>query len=107
VAKLPKGSDPAELAQRDPEELRQKITNAVPFLRFRLDRVLEGANMATAEGKARAAELAMEVLAETPQPNWFAISTFRTWSVASVSTQNMLRARVLHLADESSREGRA
>ena len=66
VAKLPKGSDPAELAQRDPEALRQAIAGAVPFLRFRLDRVFEGANLSTAEGRARAAELAMDVLAEHP-----------------------------------------
>lgn len=66
VARLPKGSDPAELAQRDPEALRLAVVNAVPFLQFRLDRVLEGANTATAEGRARAAENAMDVLAEHP-----------------------------------------
>lgn len=66
VAKLPKGSDPAELAQRDPEALRHAVASAVPFLQFRLERVLEAANLATAEGRARAAELAMRVLAEHP-----------------------------------------
>jgi DNA primase len=66
VARLPKGSDPADLARKDPEALRLAIAEAVPFLQFRLDRVLDGANLATAEGKARAAELAMEVLAEHP-----------------------------------------
>ena len=66
VAALPKGSDPAELAQRDPEALRRAVTNAVPFLQFRLERVLESANVATAEGRARAAEHAMVVLAEHP-----------------------------------------
>jgi DNA primase len=67
VAKLPEGSDPADLAQRDPEALRKAIVDAVPFLRFRLDRVFESANLATAEGRARAAELAMDVLAEHPR----------------------------------------
>ena len=66
VAKLPKGSDPAELAQRDPEALRQAIATAVPFLQFRLERVLDAANLATAEGRARAAEIAMQILAEHP-----------------------------------------
>lgn len=66
VARLPQGMDPAELAQRDPEALRSAIAEALPFLQFRLERVLEGANVATAEGRARAAELAMEVLAEHP-----------------------------------------
>ena len=66
VAHLPKGSDPADLAQNDPEALRTSVADAVPFLRFRLDRVLEGANLATAEGRGRAAERAMDVLAEHP-----------------------------------------
>jgi DNA primase len=66
VAHLPKGSDPAELAQRDPEALRASISDAVPFLRFRLDRVVDDANLATAEGRVRAAESAMRVLAEHP-----------------------------------------
>jgi DNA primase len=66
VARLPKGSDPAELAQNDPEALRASVTGAVPFLQFRLDRVLESANLATAEGRGRAAESAMAVLAEHP-----------------------------------------
>jgi DNA primase len=66
VARLPRGSDPAELAQRDPAALRQAIEDAVPFLQFRLERVLEAANLATAEGRARAAEAAMVVLAEHP-----------------------------------------
>jgi DNA primase len=66
VARLPKGSDPAELAQRDPEALRQAVADAVPFLQFRLERVLDAANLATAEGRARAAELALAVLGEHP-----------------------------------------
>ena len=66
VARLPKGSDPAELAQKDPDALRQAVANAVPFLQFRLDRVLDAANLATAEGRVRAAEAAMLVLAEHP-----------------------------------------
>jgi DNA primase len=66
VARLPKGSDPADLARKDPEALRHAVAEAVPFLQFRLDRVLEAANLATAEGRARGAELAMDVLAEHP-----------------------------------------
>ena len=66
VARLPKGTDPAELAQKDPAALRDAIANAVPFLQFRLERVLEAANLATAEGRARGAEAALAVLAEHP-----------------------------------------
>jgi DNA primase len=66
VARLPQGTDPADLAQKDPEALRQAIADAVPFLQFRLERVLDAANLATAEGRARAAELALDVLGEHP-----------------------------------------
>jgi DNA primase len=66
VARLPKGSDPADLAQRDPEALRTAIADALPFLQFRLERVLDGANLHTVEGRARAAELAIAVISEHP-----------------------------------------
>ncbi len=66
VARLPRGTDPAELAQRDPEALRRAVDTAVPFLAFRLERVLESASLATPEGRARAGERAVEVLAEHP-----------------------------------------
>jgi DNA primase len=63
---LPQGTDPAELAQRDPAALVTAVSSAVPFLQFRLDRVLSAANLATAEGRARSAEVALRVLAEHP-----------------------------------------
>ena len=66
VAKLPRGMDPAELAQRDPAALVAAVGDARPFLQFRLDRVLESANLATAEGRARGAEAALRVVAEHP-----------------------------------------
>ncbi len=66
VARLPRGSDPAELAQRDPDALRRAVAEAIPFLAFRLERVLESANLATVEGRARAAESALVVLREHP-----------------------------------------
>jgi DNA primase len=97
VAKLPKGSDPAELAQRDPAALRQAIEQAVPFLRFRLDRVLEGANLTTAEGRARAAEAAMDVLAE--HPSELVRDQYIQELVGRLGLdQNMLRSRVRDLA---------
>jgi DNA primase len=66
VARLPKGSDPHELAMSDPQALRDAIANAVPFLQFRLERVLDAAQIQTPEGRARAAEAALRVLAEHP-----------------------------------------
>ncbi len=66
VARLPRGTDPAELAQRDPDALRRAVAEAIPFLAFRLERVLEAANVSTVEGRARAAESALVVLREHP-----------------------------------------
>lgn len=66
VADLPPGVDPADLAGSDPERLAAAVEGAVPFLRFRIDRVLLGADLATVEGRARAAEAAVEVIREHP-----------------------------------------
>jgi DNA primase len=66
VAVLPDGVDPGDLAQRDPDALRQAVEGAVPFLRFRVDRVLGAAALGTPEGRARAAESALAVIREHP-----------------------------------------
>jgi DNA primase len=66
VAALPGGTDPAELAATDPKALADAVTSAKPFLQFRLDRVLQAGDLTTAEGRARAAEAAIEVIAEHP-----------------------------------------
>jgi DNA primase len=66
VAALPPGSDPAEVARRDPEALRRAVTEARPFLQFRVERVLGGADLSTAEGRARAADTALAAVAEHP-----------------------------------------
>jgi DNA primase len=67
VAALPPGVDPADLARTDPDALRTAVDDAVPFLGFRVNRVLDGANTATPEGRARAAEQALAVVAEHPR----------------------------------------
>jgi len=66
VAELPGGLDPGDLSRRDPDALRKAIAGAKPFLAFRLDRALAGADLRSPEGRARAAELAMAVVAEHP-----------------------------------------
>ena len=66
VARFPEGVDPAELAQSNPEALGEALSNAVPFLQFRLERVLASANFSTPESRARAAEAALSVVAEHP-----------------------------------------
>jgi len=66
VAGLPAGADPGQLAERDPEALRRAVDEARPFLAFRLARVLDGADLRTGEGRARAAEAAVAVIARHP-----------------------------------------
>lgn len=66
VAVLPDGIDPGELSQTDPNALSKAVDNAVPFLRFRLERVLTGARLNTPEGRARTAEAALAVIREHP-----------------------------------------
>ncbi|HEX6596535.1 MAG TPA: DNA primase, partial [Acidimicrobiales bacterium] len=66
VAALPKGQDPADLARADPAALAAAVKEARPFLGFRLERVLEAADLRTPEGRARAAEAALAVVAEHP-----------------------------------------
>jgi DNA primase len=66
VAALPAGVDPGDLAQRDPSALAAAVDGAIPFLRFRVDRVLGAGDLTTAEGRARTAEAALAVIAEHP-----------------------------------------
>lgn len=66
VAAMPVGSDPGELAQRAPELLEKAVSEAMPFLAFRLDRLLAAANLSTPEGRARAAKGAVDLIAEHP-----------------------------------------
>jgi DNA primase len=66
VANLPAGSDPGDLARTDPEALARSVAEARPFLQFRVDRMLEGGDLTTAEGRARAADAALTAVAEHP-----------------------------------------
>ncbi len=66
VAALPPGVDPDDLARQDPAGLQRAVDDAVPFLKFRLDRVLNAGDMSTPEGKARVAEHALDVVREHP-----------------------------------------
>jgi DNA primase len=68
VADLPPGQDPADVAFADPERLAAAVDHdkATKFLRFRLDRVFDAADLTSAEGRARAAERALEIVAEHP-----------------------------------------
>ena len=66
VAPLPPGTDPGDLARREPATLRAAVEGAVPLLSFRLQRVLAHADLRTPEGRARAAQAASAVITEHP-----------------------------------------
>ena len=66
VAALPPGSDPGDVARQDPDRLTAAVTDAKPFLRFRVERVLGAADLRSPEGRARAAEAAMAAIREHP-----------------------------------------
>jgi DNA primase len=66
VAALPPGADPADLARTDPEALRAAVTEAKPFLLFRIERALGAADLRTNEGRAKAAEASLAVVADHP-----------------------------------------
>ena len=66
VADLPPGSDPGEMAWSDPEGLRSAVEQAKPFLRFRVERILDVARLETPEGRAKAADAALVAVAEHP-----------------------------------------
>lgn len=66
VADLPPGRDPGDLWKDDPAGLATAVERAAPFLQFRLDRLLAGADVGSLEGRARAAERAASIVATHP-----------------------------------------
>lgn len=69
VLQLPRGADPADMARTDPQGLRGAVEHALPFLGFRLQRVLRAQPVTTPESRARVAEAAMAIVNEHPNPN--------------------------------------
>jgi DNA primase len=66
VARIPQGTDPGELSQSDPEVLVRSVADPVPFLKFRVDRTLNGKPKHSPEERVRLAEVAMGVVNEHP-----------------------------------------
>ena len=69
VAQLPGGKDPGDLALTNPESLPLAVERAIPFLAFRLNRVLADQPAQTPEQRARSAERALAVVNEHPNVN--------------------------------------
>jgi DNA primase len=76
VADIPPGSDPGDLAQRDPARLQAAVARldewrpgsvgAKPYLAYRLDRILSAGDLRSVEGRARAATAGVDVLRDHP-----------------------------------------
>ena len=57
VAPLPPGADPADVLERDgPEAVRTLLESSVPFVRFRVERILAGGDRGSGEGRDRILE---------------------------------------------------
>ena len=65
---MPDGEDPGDLAgsSEGRERLRQAVDEAVPFLKYRIERALGSESLDTPEGRTRAAEKAMALVGEHP-----------------------------------------
>ena len=67
VVPLPQGTDPAELVERQgAEALRALVESSVSFVVFEVERILEVADTASAEGRDRALDELQPVVAELP-----------------------------------------
>jgi DNA primase len=67
VVPLPAGTDPAELIQRDgPEAMGAAVEASVPFVRFRVERVLAAGDDSSPEGRDRTIEELRPVFATLP-----------------------------------------
>jgi len=66
VARFPAGKDPGELAVTDPDALRDSVEHALPFLGFRVNRVLNSRPLRSPEDRAQVAGEAMALVNEHP-----------------------------------------
>ncbi len=68
VVELPEGADPAELIQREgPEAMTRAAEAAVPFVRFRVERVLQSGDDSSSEGRDRMLDELRPLFAELPE----------------------------------------
>jgi DNA primase len=68
IATLPEGLDPCDLlAQQGPEPFRAALANAVDALEFKLQQVLAADNAQSVEGRRRAVDAVLGIIALTPE----------------------------------------
>jgi len=68
VARFPDGKDPGELSVSDPDGLRHAVEQALPFLGFRVNRVLNSRRLRSPEDRAQVAGEAMALVNEHSNP---------------------------------------
>ncbi len=66
VAKLPEGSDPAELALADPDSLKHAVNNAQPYLGFLVERYTDKVSGLHPEERAKAAQKSLLAISSHP-----------------------------------------
>ena len=67
VVPLPAGSDPADLVQASgPKAMQELVDRSIPFVRFRVERELDRADLTSAEGKDRVIDALRPVFATIP-----------------------------------------
>lgn len=80
VVPLPAGADPAEIVQREGgEAIERAVEAAVPFVRFRVQRVLDAGDRSSAEGRDRMLDELRPVFATIP-PSALRMELVRTVS---------------------------
>lgn len=67
VAEFPQGTDPAQLAAQDKTKLADAVSNAKPYLKFRIDRLYENTDMNLPEVANRVSRSVLELIAEHPE----------------------------------------
>jgi DNA primase len=68
VVALPDGTDPAELIERaGADALRERVAASVPFVKFHVERILEGSDLSSAEGRDRAFGQLQPALRDLPK----------------------------------------
>ena len=92
VARFPDGKDPGDMASSDPAGLAKAVDDAVPFLGFRLQRVMSGKQIRSPEERARVAEQSMVVINEHPDVNVRKLYAGQVASHTGLPVNDLVRA---------------
>ena len=90
VARFPAGKDPGELSVTDPEALREAVTKAMPFLGFRLSRVIASNPLQTPEDRSRVATLGLQVINEHPNADTRSLYAAQLAAHVGLSAQSLV-----------------